>query len=80
MSFLMNCEAKPLQQAMPDPKISYSKYTVSTPEIENPDDLINYLYLNKPKNFEYKLVLNNPLDFPLYRERNFRFFFLNQKK
>lgn len=51
------------------------KYFITSQEISSSEDLIQYLYGDKAQKFEYQLVQNTPFDLPLYRERNFRFFF-----
>jgi Zn/Cd-binding protein ZinT len=63
-------------QIAPDVTMEYQgKYFNNASEISKSAELIKYLYVNKSQNFKYSLVQNKVLELPLYRERNFRFFF-----
>ena len=54
---------------------SQNKFMLATTsEISKSEELIKYLYVNKSQNFKYCLVQNKCMELPLYRERNFRYF------
>ena len=75
IDFSLKKESEP-QSATDTSLVSQAKYFINSSEISKADDLIQYLYLNKSHNFEYQLIQNKPIELPLYRERNFRYFFI----
>ncbi|KAL4448811.1 hypothetical protein ABPG74_012900 [Tetrahymena malaccensis] len=52
-------------------QIAASNDTCSLGGPISPQGLIQYLFKKKESDYKYKLILNNPLEQPLYRERNF---------
>ena len=54
---------------------SQNKFMLATTsEISKSEELIKFLYVNKSQNFKYSLVQSKCMELPLYRERNFRYF------
>lgn len=58
-------------QCMDNSSVSNTRYFVNSSEISKADELLQYLYLEKPKNFQYQLLEGQAIELPLYRERNF---------